>query len=193
VRPAVIKIVAGMVAVAGLTLAVAGGALAQPAAHDRKFHAHVDAYGGGKACSAAWAHVFSTCTAHAGNGNNGVADGFHGAVRITWCEGAFYAHTCTYVHPGASLPHGYGRWMLLCRAGGGGLCHNFLLGAVKMPNGPFAIVAGRIEGHPVRPTNTDTGRVEHNGGPLFLYVGFNGHEPHSRYGYVFGFRGWIHW
>ena len=58
------------------------------------------------------------------------------------------------------------------------------------PNGPFTVMEGKYNGHPVKPSGT--GAVESQGGPMFLYVGYwgrvgmvNGHTN----GYVFGLRG----
>ena len=138
------------------------------------------------------------------NGNNGTANGFHGEVRVDWCPVSTCDPTTIGAHHHVNAPHGYTRWMILCKrpvVTAHGPCDNYLLGAVNMPNGPFAVVDGRIDGHAVTPTSSDESKVEHQGGPLFLYVGFHGQHhvsqgvPHPLVynGYVFGFRGWLNY
>jgi hypothetical protein len=181
----------------------AWGAVRSAAATDHKFHAHVDAYhqhpyNCGISTWTDTHSAFGSCYGTSHNGNNGTANGFHNTVYIVWCRHDVSLCKDHVGHPHLVLPHGYSRWMRLCRGLGNDGCHNFLLAAVKMPNGPFAILAGRVDGNSVRPTSTDESRVEHNGGPLFLYVGYhgsisNGGGVPASHGYVFGFRGWIHW
>jgi hypothetical protein len=69
----------------------------------------------------------------------------------------------------------------------------FLIGAVKMPNGPFTIVGGYYDGHDIQPSNSNEGAVAQRNSPLYLYVGDHGivRAAHSEHGYVFGFRGYL--
>jgi hypothetical protein len=83
-----------------------------------------------------------------------------------------------------ALPPGYSRELLLDNTLG-----DWLYGGVKMPNGPFVVLAGYVKGQPVSPQDPNKG-VESDGGPLFLYVGYHGGGVNSRE-YVFGFRGYI--
>jgi hypothetical protein len=65
-----------------------------------------------------------------------------------------------------------------------------------MPNGPFAIVAGKIDGHHVTPTSFDHTRIGKPGGPLGLFVSYKGRITPSdgvtRNGYTFGLVGEVH-
>jgi hypothetical protein len=181
----------------------AWGAARSTTAVDHKFHAHIDAYKHNpyNCGQSTWGDTgapFGSCGGSSQNGNNGTADGFHHTVSITWCRENVSICKDTVHHPHAVLPHGYTRWMRLCRGVYLGECHNYILGAVHMPNGPFAVLYGEINGHPVRATSHNHSQVEHNGGPLFLYVGYwgsinNGGGVAASHGYVFGFRGWLHW
>jgi hypothetical protein len=85
--------------------------------------------------------------------------------------------------------------MKVCTMVGNSECRDYLLGAVKMPNGPFAVMAGKFEGKTVKPSNP-TGAVEQPGGPLFLWVGFHSYLSQgggvpAKTGYVFGLRGYL--
>jgi hypothetical protein len=145
-------------------------------------------------CSSEWsAHVpFAHCLGFSHHGNAGSALGFHGLIDITWC-----AHDTSLCkdhvhHSHATLPPGYSRWIQICTY----LCIDYILGAVKMPNGPIALIAGKTGEHMIHASSHDDSRVEHQGGPLFLYVGHHStHNDgnHVRYGYVFGFRGWLYY
>ncbi len=66
---------------------------------------------------------------------------------------------------------------------------SWIYGAVKMPNGPFVVLAGFIRGQPVVAQDPNK-PVESDGGPLFLYVGHHGGSKVSQE-YVFGFRGYL--
>jgi hypothetical protein len=93
------------------------------------------------------------------------------------------------------MPHGYVRWMKICGRYGHG-CNDWLLGAVQMPNGPFHVVAGMLNGHEVRPDDGNQGRVAHDGGPLHLNVMYrggvsNGGGVPASHGYVFVLSGRI--
>ena len=182
----------------------------QAATQHHKFHAHVDAYSYPRGCRQfEWNSPSAVCLGTSNNGNNGTANGLHGTVRVDWCP----VGSCNPVDYGAhhraggyTAPHGYTRWMILCSRPAPTSwdpCRNWILGAVKMPNGPFAVVGGGIDGHAVTPTSSDESKVEHQGGPLFLYVGFHGEQrvsegsapgaPFMNNGYVFGFRGWLNY
>jgi hypothetical protein len=208
-RRIALKAVLGLAVVAALAPA-ASSAGQQATTAQHKFHAHVDAYTVLHSCVGVWNDARGACSGVSNNGNNGSANGFHGDIRIRWCaNGDSYCSDQFAMLPAGHnvhMPHDYDRWMFICRRADGNDCHNYLVGAVKMPNGPFAVVAGRIDGHTVMPTSTDQSKVEHQGGPLFLYVGYHGkvhlytgavlnpwtHINQSYfYGYVFGFRGWL--
>jgi hypothetical protein len=201
-RRIALKVVLGLAIVAAFApLASSAGQHTTTTWH--KFHAHVDAYADPYSCFLSeWNSPHAMCIGWSNNGNNGTANGFHGQVRVDWCPVAgcndqYIKARAQHFH----APHGYTRWMWLCRSPSAyGHCDNWLLGAVKMPNGPFAVVEGHIDGHAVTPTSNDESKVEHQGGPLFLYVGFHGQSSvrhgagHiTANGYVFGFRGWLNY
>jgi hypothetical protein len=202
VRNSILKLALGLAVLAALTPA-AWSATRGATAADHKFHAHVDAYhqhpyNCGISTWSDRSAPFGGCYGRSGNGNNGTALGFSGTLYIVWCRHDVHLCKNHVDHPHAVLPHGYDRWMRICRGLGNEDCHNYLLAAVKMPNGPFAVMFGRVDGHQVRATSTNENQVEHNGGPLFLYVGYhgsisNGGGVPASHGYVFGFRGWLHY
>jgi hypothetical protein len=115
-------------------------------------------------------------------------------VDVSWCVPSGWCPMAA----GHTLPHGWTRWMKVCAPVGNGECiDNWLLGAVVMPNGPFAIVAGKINGHHVTPTSFDQSRIGKQGGPLALIVTYtgsvsNGGGVAASNGYTFGFVGHVH-
>ena len=131
---------------------------------------------------------YGECTAKPGLlgfPNPGLTD----VTLVRWCTAAT---NCTKIgNKDLALPSGYSRWMVFCPIAGSGCdTYNWLVGAVRTPNGPFTVMEGKYNGHPVKPSGT--GAVESQGGPMFLYVGcwgrvgmVNGHTN----GYVFGLRG----
>ncbi len=156
-----------------------------------KFHAHVDAYGApGLGCGAAvWSSDLAGCAANAGNGNAGTTP-IAGKVGVGWCDPA--RRNCAHTEARfansritkPALPPGYSREMLFENTFG-----DWIYGGVKMPNGPFVVLAGFIKGQPVVAQDPNKG-VESDGGPLFLYVGHHGGGVNSQE-YVFGFRGYL--
>jgi hypothetical protein len=90
------------------------------------------------------------------------------------------------------MPSGYSRWFKVTRLSGTSRS-SWLGGAVKMPNGPFTVLTGDVNGLPVRPDNPHAA-VEQAGGPLFLWVGYWGRvgkDGYAYHGYVFGLRGYL--
>jgi hypothetical protein len=165
--------------------------------HERRFHAHINAYYKHEGCGGEWGRAAVSCIGQ--TEDNGLIGGFDQRVSISWCApgGAWHGSSqpCGTTPDGTqhTLPHGYDRWMMLDRNR-----QNYLLGAVKWPNGPFAVVTGVIDKHHVTATSTDQSKVEHQGGPLYLYVGYHGKVDSGNHlvpseGYVFGFRGWLNY
>jgi uncharacterized protein YjbI with pentapeptide repeats len=156
---------------------------------------HVNSYSQTSNCgSAEWSSPLAFC--YADGENTGSAGSLRGWVGVSWCNHSL-ASACLYgAHANLKLPSGYDRWMKFCNLQGNSECQDYLLGAVKMPNGPFAVMAGQFEGRSVVPDDTNSARVERPGGPLFLWVGFHssisngGGKPASN-GYVFGLRGYL--
>jgi len=119
------------------------------------------------------------------------------SVSVSWCTAG--TSSCS-LGEGYQLPsHNYTRWMKFCVDLGHHGCPshtNWLLGAVVMPNGPFAVVAGNLEGYAVHPTSHNQTRVSNRGGPLHLVVTYtglvgNGGGVASSNGYTFGLIGWL--
>jgi hypothetical protein len=122
---------------------------------------------------------------------------YPGAIDVSWCTAG--TAVCT-MGKGHQLPsHHYTRWMKFCEWQGVHECPshaNWVLGAVVMPNGPFAVVAGHLGGKAIEPTSSDQTKISHQGGPLHLVVsdtGFvsNGGGVPASNGYTFGLIGWI--
>jgi hypothetical protein len=111
-------------------------------------------------------------------------------VYVSWCVRGDVGQFCGPDR--LEMPHGYVRWMRISTPGES----NYLIGAVQMPNGPFHVVGGRINGHAVQPDSGDQGKVGHKGGPLALIVHYTGsissHDgvPATN-GYTFGLVGWV--
>jgi hypothetical protein len=161
---------------------------AAASAGEHPFHAHMDAHTKSSNCGPSeWSDAIGYCTGTAQNGNAASAGPFQGYVTVKWAD----AYNQLPFTGGRDLPSGYDRWMELRKDDG-----SYLLGAVKMPNGPFHVVTGAIHGHPVHRDSGNLSTVEHTGGPLFLWVGFhstftpNPQAP-AHFGYVFGLRGWL--
>jgi hypothetical protein len=159
-------------------------------ANQTYFHLHVDSYTESYNC-ADWEWTtgsYGQCTAKPG------LRGFPNPLLtdvtlVRWCTAAT---NCTKVgNTDLALPSGYSRWMVFCPVAGPHCdTYNWLLGAVRTPNGPFTVMEGEYNGHPVKPSGT--GAVESQGGPLFLYIGYWGRvglRTGQANGYVFGLRG----
>jgi hypothetical protein len=170
------------------------GALVVPAvagAAQTYFHIHSDAYSSSHNCSNwEWSSSYGVCLA--GTGTTPAPGPFgRGDIIIRWCTAAT---NCTDVgNKQLTLPSGYSRWMLVCKREGQYECNqNWLVGAVRTPNGPFTVMEGKYGNRTVKPSSP-TGAVEGHGGPLFLFVGYWGrvHLGSGNYahGYVFGLRG----
>jgi hypothetical protein len=181
-------------ALALVALIVAMSAFASTAtASSRYFHTHIDAYSQTNNCGySEWSSSLAYCQGYAQpTQNTGTMAYF---IGISWCDGSSLASACLgQSHANLTLPFGYSRWMKFCRLVGNSECHEYLLGAVKMPNGPFAVMAGKVDGKSVKPSNPN-GAVEQLGGPLFLWVGFHSYLSQgggvpAKTGYVFGLRG----
>jgi hypothetical protein len=182
------RALAGVAIVMGLILSTAGVAAATTTL---KFHAHMDAYGQTTlGCGGEWKSSFAQCIGNVVNGNSGTSQ-FNGHATVSWCDGT---SNCTFVSDSLfgqsgiarpALPSGYSRGMVLMNSNSG----NWIYGAVKMPNGPFVVLAGVINGNRVVAQDLKKG-VESDGGPLFLYVGHHG-VAGDKQEYVFGFRGYL--
>lgn len=160
-----------------------------------KFHLHLNSYakGNGYNCGISeWSSTVATCGGSGQNGNAGTAGSFRTFDYVSWCNGDPFC--ASLIGGKEALPHGYTRWMKICGLSGND-CGSWLIGAVKMPNGPFLVLQGKVDGKAVA-RQSDGKREETDGGPLFLYVGFhgsinNGGGVPASNGYVFGFRGYL--
>jgi hypothetical protein len=103
-----------------------------------------------------------------------------GNVAVSWCTAG--TSSCD-LGKGYQLPsHNYTRWLKFCMWRGYHECPtsgtDWLLGAVVMPNGPFAVVAGNFGNHgkwnSIHPTSHDQTKIAHRGGPLHLVVTYTG-------------------
>ncbi len=180
----------------GIGFVALAGPLAPAAASAApfRFHVHMDAYGTqgpGYNCSISeWSSTMASCGGFGHNGNAGSAGAFDNFDTVRWCNGS--ASCGSFVGTKAALPAGYSRWMELCATSD---CRSNLIGAVRMPDGPFLVVEGTVDGRAVVRQSESKG-VESDGGPLFLYVGYhgsisNGGGVPASQGYVFGFRGYL--
>lgn len=182
----------GLVVVASMA-SVASGA-------EVKFHTHIDSYSQANNCRyAEWTtgeySTFGRCLGSGNHGNAGSGAPFVGWVSVQWCN-AGTSFGCDFSH-GYTLPSGYTRWIQLCKLVGNQECYEYLVGAVKMPNGPVDVLGGEVYGKRVQPQNPAL-PVESRGGPLFLHVGFHGYISQGGgvmafTGYVFGFRGYLNY
>jgi hypothetical protein len=161
-----------------------------------KFHAHIDAYGQPTlGCGPAeWSSSLAGCAGSGYDGNAGTSP-FKGKVGVGWCDNG-RDRDCAAVLKSRfensrttrpALPAGYSREMTLEDVTYG----SWIYGAVKMPNGPFVVLAGFIRGQRVVAQDPNK-PVESDGGPLFLYVGHHGGGVNSQE-YVFGFRGYLNY
>lgn len=184
------KVLPGIALVA---MALAMQPMGASAAAPFKFHVHMDSYGKGNGYNCGnseWSSTLASCGGFGHNGNAGSAGPFNGYDYVGWCNGS--PDCAGIIGAKTALPEGYSRWMELCS---GADCRDKLIGAVRMPNGPFLVVGGRVDGKDVARQDENKG-VETDGGPLFLYVGFNGYINNgggvpASHGYVFGLRGYI--
>jgi hypothetical protein len=179
-------------------LLVASATAAPRHATEQPFLIHVDAnHPKPRNCgSFEWSTPQADCegpTAPHGNSS----EFYPGIVTVKWCTAS--TSNCG-LGEGYQLPsHNYTRWMKFCKRQGNGQCTghtNWLLGAVVMPNGPFAVVAGNLGGHAIHPTSHNQTRVSNRGGPLHLVVTYtgslsNGGGVPSSNGYTFGLIGWL--
>jgi hypothetical protein len=180
-------------ALALVALIVAMTAIASTAtASSRYFHTHIDAYSQTRNCGySEWSSPLAYCNGYAAPTTNAGAIAY--SIGVSWCDGSLASACLGQTHTSLTLPPGYSRWMKVCRLVGNSECQDYLLGAVKMPNGPFSVMAGSFEGKSVKPSNPN-GAVESPGGPLFLWVGFHSYLSQgggvpAKTGYVFGLRG----
>ena len=114
-------------------------------------------------------------------------------VRVRWCLP--HDQLCDFAAR-HTMPHGYVRWMLIYNWEGSNTKTNYLIGAVQMPNGPFHVVEGRINGQTIHPDSGNQNRIGTEGGPLALLVAERprvtepGNGPTSN-AYTFGLVGWL--
>ena len=115
-------------------------------ATELRFHVHVDANtpGTNEGCGVAeWSTPQAVCFGDGANGNKGEAGAFNGkGITISWCaSNNLHASQCRYFDKyQQSLPAGFTRFMYLIVYGG----NSDLIGAVRMPNGPFVILGGTM-------------------------------------------------
>jgi hypothetical protein len=188
------RVVVVLAIMTGVILSTAGAA---GATTTLKFHAHIDAYGlPGFGCIAKFDAPNAGCVGEGYNGNAGTSM-FVGKVQVGWCDlgppcsaGKFALGRSWFAPetalPRPPMPSGYSRMMDVQSANGRS---NWLYGAVRLPNGPFVVLAGMVDGHSVVAQDPNKA-VESDGGPLFLYVGWHG-QVDKNYEYVLGFRGYL--
>lgn len=129
-----------------------------PQATDQPFLVHVDAN-----CSVQeWSSPIATC--HGWSAPSGHSYGFSGTAMMVSLDSASGKLGVL-----RKMPNGYDRWMRLCKKPE---CVEYLMGAVKMPNGPFHVVDGAISGKRVRADDGNKTRIGQPGGPLALIVKF---------------------
>jgi hypothetical protein len=158
------------------------------------FHSHIDAYSPDSNCGRVgssneneWSYHRGHCQGYAGVGGN--AAPFDRTVRIEWSSDA---SSTPLLGVSLTMPSGYSRWFKATQVTGTS-SSTWIGGAVKMPNGPFTVLTGSVNGQPVRADNPH-GAVEQVGGPLFLWVGYHGRvgkDGYAYHGYVFGLRGYL--
>jgi hypothetical protein len=178
-------------ALAGLLICLAGSVAAiMPARaaragsiEEKRFELHVDAYFGHKSCTDVWSAPDVTCHG-VGSTNPGALD-FRAStdVKIFWCLRCRAADVVPD-HP---------RFMELCA---NATCSSYLTGKVVMPNGPFLVLGGKLDGKNVLPDDRNQARFGQPGGPLALYTGFHskfkvGFADFYSYGYVFKLNGYL--
>ena len=141
-------------------------------ATELRFHAHIDANtpGTNEGCGVAeWSTPQAVCFGDGANGDKGEAGAFKGkGITINWCaSNNLQASQCRYFDKyRQSMPAGFTRYMQLSVY----LGNSDLIGAVKMPNGPFVILGGTYEGKPILASNANEGAVATRGAPLGLYA-----------------------
>jgi hypothetical protein len=162
-------------------LLVASATAAPRHATEQPFLIHVDAnHPKPRNCgSFEWSTPQADCegpTAPHGNSS----EFYPGIVTVKWCTAS--TSNCG-LGEGYQLPsHNYTRWLKFCMWRGYHECPtsgtDWLLGAVVMPNGPFAVVAGNFGNHgkwnSIHPTSHDQTKIAHRGGPLHLVVTYTG-------------------
>ena len=179
-------------AFAVLTIAAATGVLAGPI--DRPFLIHTDIVTVASSPCASWTEPNPglTCDWRGMSAHSGHSYSFSGAgVSVVWCTPT-PQRDCDFAKRRV-MPDKYVRWMMFCRPSGMDACGktDWLLGAVQMPNGPFHVVDGMIDGVAVRPDDGNQLRIGQPGGPLNLVVTHNGDINSRTYRYSYGIIGRI--
>jgi hypothetical protein len=185
-----VRVLVGLTALVATTTLVTAPASAAP----HHFHSHIDAYSPDANCGPVasgntneWSYHRGNCQGWAGIGGNAVP--FDQTVRIEWSTDA---NSTQLLGVSLTMPPGYSRWFKASRVAGTSRT-SWIGGAVRMPNGPFTVLTGHVNGQPVHPDNPN-GTVEQVGGPLFLWVGYWGRvgkDGVAYQGYVFGLRGYL--
>ena len=144
-------------------------------ADDRPFLLHVNANTSDSNCGySEWSGPSVQCMGNAAPSGNSYTFSQQGII-VQWCDAK--QNGCD-VGKGYTMPAGYVRWMYIGLWSPGTLppqqVRNWLLGAVQMPNGPFHVMAGKIDNNPVQPDNGDQGKIGKTGGPLALIVRYTG-------------------
>ncbi len=178
-------------ALAGLLICLVGSAAAITLAHtaragsteEKRFLLHVDAYFNHKNCENEWSALTVTCKGVGSTNPDALTFRSSTDVKIWWC---YRCKTldALLVHP---------RYMEFCANDS---CSNYIAGAVVMPNGPFLVLSGNLDGKKVLPDDGNQARIGQPGGPLGLYVGFHsrfkvGYSNDYSYGYVFKLNGYL--
>jgi hypothetical protein len=157
-----------------------------------KFLVHVDANKeyGANCRYYEWSHPYGFC-----RGSSTPSGDSHSmrlkSMTVTWCAPD---DTLCSIYGKHEMPKGYVRWMKFCASPHENTCQSWLLGAVHMPNGPFHVIDGVIDGHTVHADSGDARYYDTNGGPLHLVVNYTGSihngggKAESR-GYTFGLIG----
>ena len=169
--------------VVALSLAAVTGALAAQS-QELDFLLHVDANGPRSNCGSA---VWSSPNAYCYGFSSGSGKSFGMAAKsvdVQWCS----PEKDCFIGANYSMKDGYSRWMKVCQLSANA-CKNWILGAVKMPNGPFSVVAGQLDGKAILPDG-GRGNISRLGGPLNLIVHSTGSVANGN-GYTFGFVGML--
>lgn len=178
------------------TIALATRSHAAASYHQFLVHVNADKDGTYNCGGADWYSPFAFCWGTAAP--SGLSYGFlaEKTVTVQWCTAG--SRSCSLGENRYVPTQSYVRWMKFCAHTGAFECRDWLLGAVVMPNGPFSVVAGRIDGHTVTPDSANQARFDTHGGPLHLvvnhtrYISNGGGVPSSN-GYSFGLIGWLHY
>ena len=178
-------------ALVGLLICLAGSVAAIVPAHtaraasieQKRFELHVDAYFNYKSCTDVWSAPDVTCDGLGSTNPDALAFRSSTHVKIWWCR------LCR----SADVLPDHPPFMEFCANAS---CSNYVAGKVAMPNGPFFVLSGKLDGKNVLPDDGHQARIGQPGGPLALHVGYHskfkqGYADFYSYGYVFKLNGWL--